>query len=70
MAQQDGSNRAAGPRSVHHLNYTGYERMMESWGQQPLRPGRLDVLVTRPTQKAWGQAAILTVKAAERGGGK
>lgn len=31
VAQQDGSNRAAGPvRSVHHLEDTGYERMMET----------------------------------------
>lgn len=64
-AQQDGSNRAAGPRSVYHLEDTGYERMMESRGQQPLWPGGLDVLVAGPTQKPRGQAAILRVKAAE-----
>ena len=68
-AQQDGSNRAAGPRSVYHLEDTGYERMMESRGQQPLWPGGLDVLVAGPTQKARGQAAILRVKV-QRAGGK
>ena len=30
MAQQDGSNRAAGPRSIHHLEDMGYKRMMET----------------------------------------
>ena len=39
---------------------------MESQRQQPLWPGGLDVLVAGPTQKAWAQAAILRVKAAER----